>query len=195
MPSAIQSQIGSPGVAGALQGLDMGGALDWLGNASMGRVLQVACYRDNSDGVPAGMPSLRLDNWGFWRFFLGVSPGTVTVTVWAKQVANQTPYPSVVLKKNTAIGLAVDTTFPSPGGNDWQAITASFVATASGVVVVELHNNLNTVIYCPCLFSGPQFGVWNNGVPLLTTNLTSGSASVGATVYRVSATQPRHRQP
>lgn len=194
MPDGIKSTRGRPGVAGALQGISLGGPDDWLGKASMGRVLQACCYRDDTDGYPAGNPSLRFDNWGFWRFRWGVSIGAMSLTIYAKQALNQNPRPSMVLKANSAVGLLVDTPFSAAAGSGWEAITATFTATAAGVVIVELWNNLNTVISAPCLFSGTNFVWWLNGVPMLD-NSSTGAAVSSVSTFKVSPRQEQLHTP
>lgn len=193
--NAVRSTTSGPAIAGALQALAVGGPTDWLGKASFGRELQTGVSRDDTDGMPA--PSLRFEWWGFWRFRLAVDAGAITMTIYAKQVLNQSPRPSIILKANTAVGLLVDTSFVAASDPGWVAITPNFVATASGVVIVELWNNLNTSFSAPCLFSGPQFDAWLNGVPMLDTNDSGGVTPPVTTTgaYRVSAMQPRSRQP
>lgn len=192
---AIRSNPSGAGVAGALQALAVGGLTDWLGNASAGRELQTGVTRDDTDGFPAP-PSLRFEWWGFWRFRWVVSVGTMSFTIYAKQALNQSPRPSVVLKANAAVGLVVDTSFVAAASAGWVTITPSFVATAAGVIWVELWNNLNTSFSTPCLFSGANLTNWINGVPAADI---SGSGSSGPVTtsgaFRVSAMQPRSRQP
>lgn len=196
MPDLVKESIGGQAVAGALQAISIAEDLtDWLGNASAGRELQTGVSRDDTDGFPTP-PSLRFEWWGFWRFRWAVSVGTMSMTIYAKQALNLSPRPSVVLKKNSAVGLVADTSFVAAAGAGWTAIPVSFVATAVGVIWVELWNNLNTLTSAPCLFSGPQFGAWLNGVPMLDTNQSGGAGPVTTTgAFRVSATQPRSRQP
>jgi hypothetical protein len=86
-----------------------------------------------------------------------VAAGDRTLSVRVKQPANVTPYPSVVLKKNTGVGLNADATFASAGGAGWVTITASFTASAAGAIWVELHNNARSasvlgVIRTPAYF-------------------------------------------
>lgn len=196
MPDGIRGLLSGPMVAGALQGLAIGGMTDWVGLASQGRNLQVACYQDTTDGTPAGTPSLRFDNWGFWRFRWAVATGINTKTLFAKQVVNQSPRPSIKVKANAAIGLVADVETFAAAGVGWLTITVSFVSTSPGVVWVELWNNLNTAIYCPCLFSGPEFVVWHNGVPMLDTNDNGGGGPAAAGYHRiVSPRQEQSRSP
>lgn len=193
MPDGIQSKIGSPGVAGALQGLDIGGPVDWVGKASFGRLLQVGLSRDNTDGYP-NPPSLRFEHWGFWRFRWSVAIGVMSMTLYAKQALNQNPRPSIVLKADSSVGLLVDTTFSAGAGSGWEAITATFTATAGGVIWVELWNNLNTVIAAPCLFSGTNFAYWMNGVPVIDSANPGGAVSSVST-YKVSPRQEQLHTP
>lgn len=192
--NAVRSAPASAGVAGALQALALGGPTDWIGHASLGREFQTGVTEDLTEGFPAP-PSLRFEWWAFWRFRWLVSAGTMSMTLYCKQPLNQNPRPSVVLKANTAVGLVADTAFVAASGPDWTAIPVSFVATASGVIWVELWNNLNSQFSAPCWFSGANLTVWFNGVPDADISGSGGGGGVTTTVYRVSATQPRHRQP
>lgn len=193
--NAIRSNPAGGAVAGALQAIAMGGPTDWLGNASLGREFQTGVTEDLTDGFPAP-PSLRFEWWGFFRYRWGVAVGTNSVTIYAKQPLNESPRPSVVLKKNTAVGLVADTAFVAAAGVGWVAIPVSFVATGAGIVVVQLWNNLNTTFSAPCLFSGPQFALWANGVPLLDNSQSGGSGPVTTGgKFRISAKQERSRQP
>jgi hypothetical protein len=194
--NAIRSTPSGAAVAGALQALALGGPQDWLGNASFGREMQTGVTRDDTDGFP-NPPSLRFEWWGFWRFRWAVVAGTMTTTIYVKQALNQTPRPSIILKANAAVGLVVDTIFVAAAGTGWITLTPSFVATATGVIWVELWNNLNTSFSAPCLFSGPQFASWINGVPDADISGSQGGGPPTPTTgaHRVSAMQPRSRQP
>ena len=193
MGSAILSKFGRAGVAGALQGISIGGPVNWLGDASLGREMQVNCYRDDSDGNPAGTPSLRMDHWGFWRFQWVLAIGANSWSISVKQALNETPRPSVVIKANPDVGLVVDSETVAAAGNSWETITVAPNATAAGAVWVELHNRLDTEIYCPCLWSG--FDAWGpNGVPVIGGGGGSAPAATAKT-HLVSPRQERLRSP
>lgn len=193
MPSGIPSITGRAAVAGALQGLSIG-PVDWVGKASFGRVLQTGLSRDDTDGFPAP-PSLRFEWWGFWRFRWAVDIGTMSLTLYAKQALNESPRPSIVLKADSAVGLLVDTPFSAGAGSGWEAVTATFIATAAGVIWVELWNNLNTHTSAPCLWSGAGFDKWLNGVPVLDGGTAGAAPVTGFTTHLVSARQQRTRSP
>ena len=61
-----------------------------------------------------------------------------------------TPRPTLVVRKNVAIGLTDDVTTTAAAGTGWVTVTASFTATADGAVWFELRNNLDG--YFPCFF-------------------------------------------
>ena len=61
-----------------------------------------------------------------------------------------TPRPTLVVRKNAAVGLTDDVTATAAGGSGWVTVTTSFTATADGAVSFELHNNLDG--FFPCFF-------------------------------------------
>jgi hypothetical protein len=124
---------------GAL-GIDMGGNSSWEGTNTSERHFQIGAYRSNTQGTPLA-PCLALDFWGFWRFRWAVGPGNRSLTAFAKQVSNVANRPSIVLKANPDVGLVADVTAVMGSSTDWIAATAAFVATGTGMVWVELHNN------------------------------------------------------
>jgi len=57
-----------------------------------------------------------------------------------KQAENATPRPKLIIKANPDVRLAADTEQSAGASTGWVAVTKSFVATATGVVWVELWN-------------------------------------------------------
>ena len=142
--------VGLPRSIG-LAGVNLGGAPSWDGESSFGRVLQVGAQESLTIGYLSA-PSLQLNAPGFWRLRWTVTAGTHTVSVYVMQSANVTPYPSIIVKKNPAIGVNSDVTGTSPGGAGWVQIGPVTISpTSEGVVWVQLWNNLNlpTIIGIP----------------------------------------------
>lgn len=106
-----------------------------------GRHLVVGISKSTAQGNPSP-PSLAIAGYGFWRFRWSLTTGTHTISCLVKQVSGGTPRPSLVVKKNAAIGLASDTTGTAGAGTGWTAIgPLSVIVTSPGVVWVELWNN------------------------------------------------------
>lgn len=140
MADAILSGIGQPRVVGALRGVCLGGPTTYSGGTSFGRHLQIGVARNDSEGSPSP-PSLQLTYPGFWRFRWSVRAGNRSLYVRAKQLVNSPPYPSVVVKANSAVGLLSDITASSTTADWFNIGPVSFTATAFGVVWVELWSN------------------------------------------------------
>lgn len=136
-----------------LKGVCLGGPTSWDGSGSSGRHLQLGVVKNTVDGYPSS-PSLQLTTQGFWRFRWTLTSGTRTISVQVKQPVNSTPYPTLIVRKNAAIGVASDVTGTSPGGTGWVVIGPVTVnPTSGGVVWVELWNNLTTVSPVPAALS------------------------------------------
>jgi hypothetical protein len=86
-----------------------------------------------------------------------------------KQPANVTPYPTMVVKANSTIGVAADVSGASPGGAGWVTIGPLTVNPSSdGPVWVEIRNNCqkydptgsvnssNILPWMPCYFDHLQ---------------------------------------
>lgn len=116
------------------------GPSSWEGTNTAERHYQIGARRDNTEGTPSP-PCLALDFWGFWRFRWAVGPGNRSITVFAKQVSNTTTRPSIRLKANTDVGLNADVDAVMGSSTGWISSTASFMATGTGAIWVELHNN------------------------------------------------------
>jgi len=126
---------------GALQGIQLGGPTSLNGDTTYGRHLQVGVLRNNSIGNPA-QPSLQLDIPGMWRFRWGVIAGPRAIQINVMQVVNGTPRPTMIARKNTAVGLNADITVTAGSSTGWIVLgPITFTATAAGPVWVELHNN------------------------------------------------------
>ena len=135
-----KTKIAGPASMGWLKGIMLGPG-DMSGNSPFGRGLAVGVVRSDSEGNPS-TPSLAVPPGGFWRFKWGVLAGSQTISVDVKQASNTSPYPTVVVKANPAIGVSIDHTGTSTGGTGWVTIGPVTVsATSPGVLWVELHNN------------------------------------------------------
>lgn len=150
--SGMKKNKGEAGAWGILKGIQFPAPMHISGTATFGRSMQVGVTENFVEGSPAS-PSLELKVPGFWRFRWVVQPGARSVTVLTKQVANVAPYPSMVVKANSAVGLASDLTVSGTAGGGWTTCgPASFTCTASGVLWVELHNNCVTVAQSSAFF-------------------------------------------
>jgi hypothetical protein len=132
-----------------MKGINIGGPVSWDGAGSYGRPLQFGMLESLTFGNPA--PSLNLSFPGFWRFRWTLQPGVRTVQVQCLQ-NNFAPYPSMILKANSAIGIPSDVTATAVSGGTWVTIgPISVTASAEGVVWVQLWNNLQ-LSNTPCYF-------------------------------------------
>jgi hypothetical protein len=77
-----------------------------------------------------------------------VKAGSRSISIDVKQAANLTPRPSLVVRKNAAVGLTDDVTGTAAAGTGWVTVTASFTATVDGAVWFELRNNLDGFFLC-----------------------------------------------
>jgi len=144
----------------ALLSISLGGPTSYDGVSSGGRHMQAGVTQSTTQGNPSP-PSLQLSQPGFWRFRWTVQSGTRTLSIMVMQSANTSPYPSLTVKANSAIGVNSDVTGTSPGGTSWVKIGPVTVSpTSEGVLWVELHNNLNLFTFTvpgqtvgsPCYF-------------------------------------------
>lgn len=126
---------------GIIRGINMGAPF---------REMTFGARKETTEGYPS-TPCLVLTQPGFWRFRWAVTAGVRTIRVDCKQVANTSPYPSIIIKASS-FGNAADVVATSAGGAGWVTIgPATFTATGPGVVWVELWNNLR-VNGTPCFF-------------------------------------------
>jgi len=136
--------IASSSIMREMQGINLGGPSSIVGDDSIGfRNLQVGIGKNITDGNP-NSPCLEIAQPGMWRFRWVVKPGQRRISVLCKQVKSATGQrPTMILKRNTAVGLNSDITVTAPAGSGWVNIGPyTFTATGTGVVYVELRNNL-----------------------------------------------------
>lgn len=128
-----------------------GGVSSWEGTNTTERHYQIGAGYEGTEGS-LSTPCLRLNYNGFWRWRWLVGAGSRSVTVYFKQVSNVAIRPSIILKANSAIGLAADVESFAASDIDWTPATASFTSTGIGMVWVELHNNSLGHPPDPCFF-------------------------------------------
>jgi hypothetical protein len=132
-----------PSVLGQTRGiyLQSVGSLDGSDNTGI-RILETGLTRSLSEGSPSAS-SLKLDEPIMWRFRWSVTAGTRTISVRAKQsVTTVSQRPTMTVKANSNIGVNSDLPATASISSDWVTIgPISFLATAAGVVWVELRNN------------------------------------------------------
>lgn len=130
-------------------------------HSSFGWHMQFGVQKSIAEGTPS-QPSLWLPQPGAWRFRWQITSGNQTISVYCKQIENVAPYPSMVVKANPSIGVNSDVTGTSTGSTGWIKIgPITVTATNSGIVWVELRNNLrsnydpengNILPWAPCYF-------------------------------------------
>lgn len=121
--------------------ITLGGPTSNNDDGSYGRPLTFGAGRESVDGSPA-TPCLALNFYGCHTFRWAAPSGARTISVKVKQADNRSPYPTLVVKKNAALGIGADVTGTSPGGTGWVTIGPVTVSpTVSGVLIVELWNN------------------------------------------------------
>ena len=131
------------------QGICMNTPTSIRGDSTFGRHMQVGVLRSDTQGNPSA-PCLQLDIPGMWRFRWAISVGLRTIRINCLQASNGSPRPTMVVKANSAIGLAADITATAGLSTGWVTVgPASFTATAAGVVWVELWNNYFGAINTP----------------------------------------------
>jgi hypothetical protein len=142
LPASTKKSGATVGSVGVLRGITLGGPSTWTGEGSFGRHLQVGVQRNDADGSP-NVPCIQITYPGFWRFRWSVATGTRNISLQVKQARNLAPYPTFIVKKNSAVGLGSDAVATSPGGAGWVTIgPLTLTFTATGVVWVELWNNI-----------------------------------------------------
>ena len=101
-------------------------------------------YKDLVQGSPDA-PCFRMDTPGAFKFRWAADTGAHTIAIKVKQVANQSPRPTLTVLPNPAVGIADPIVTAAPSGTDWVMIgPVSVTFTAAGVVWIELRNWLNT---------------------------------------------------
>jgi hypothetical protein len=141
-PPMVRDRNGSRGVVGWLKDLKVAG-----------NILRTGINRDDAEGSPSS-PCLRIDTPNFWRFRWGVTAGTRTISISAKQVSNVAgKRPSLIIKANPDIGIAADVAASAPLSTDWVTIGPISVApTRAGVLWVELWNDDTDTFNSPAFF-------------------------------------------
>ena len=147
-----KSSPATPCVNGYMQGISLGGPTSIHGDAPMGNHLQSGVTQSLTEGFPSP-PSLELDVPGLWRFRWSIKAGPRAIYVSAKQNATGSAFrPSIIIRRNSAVGLNADLSASAAYGPDWQQIPMAFTATGNGVVWVELWNNNTAMFNSPAFF-------------------------------------------
>ena len=118
-------------------------------DTGVGATLYYGAGRSDAEGSPTP-PSMNLPVRGALRSRGKAKAGSRSISIDVKQAANLTPRPTLVVRKNLAIGLTDDVTATAAAGTGWVTVTASFTAAVDGAVWFELCNNLDG--FFPCLF-------------------------------------------
>lgn len=129
---------------GVLQGINLGGPTSTIGDDTWGvRNLSPMITRNNTQGNP-NSPCLELTAPAMWRFRWVVKPGQRQLSIRAKQIKTfPGQRPTLIIKKNSNVGINIDIKATAPEGIDWVVIgPIIFTATGTDVVNVEVHNNL-----------------------------------------------------
>ena len=149
-PTGQRDLIGRQCVVGALQGVCIGD-LTSINGDTFDRHLQVGVREELVDGYPSP-PCLALDIPGFWRFRWQLNVGSQSISIWAKQVSNVAGHrPTMMVKANKACGLNADVVATAGSSTGWIKLgPLTIVATAPGVVYVELRNNDVVTFQSPC---------------------------------------------
>jgi hypothetical protein len=141
MPSAVSGkQLAGVPTAEGIRGIAL---FDMTGpdKSSFGWQLQVGVKKSTTEGYPAN-PSILLGQPGAWRFRWQVQTGTQTISCYCKQAINASPFPSMVARADSSLGLAADVTGTSGGGAGWVKIgPISVTVSGPGVLWVELRAN------------------------------------------------------
>lgn len=151
MRDSVMAEAISIGYARMTQ---IGGPAGYNSDVSFGRGLATGVEKNTTDGSPlSNAPSLRMVYPGMWRFRWSVRAGQRSVYVNAKQTFNTSnDRPSLIIKANPDVGLSTDVILTAADSSDWVTIgPATFTATATGMVWVELWNNCQ-ISDCPASF-------------------------------------------
>jgi|ERR1041384_116380 hypothetical protein len=121
--------------------------------------LHVGISKDDTEGSP-GSPCMRMSQIGYWRFRRTLNAGTRAFQINVKQAANQSPRPSVIIRKNLSMGINSDITIIAPSDTGWVVVGPQTISvTNQGFVWIELHNNYET--YPP---TAPAYCYWDHVV-------------------------------
>ena len=138
--------------------------------------------QNTSDGSPS-QPCLEFkDANGLFRFRWAVKSGSRTLSIKVANITGLTPYPTVTIRANVAIGVNADVVGTAIAGTGWQTIGPLSVSPSSdGVLIVELYsggfnaNNVRTVRWDTVSDSTGRtdaFANWFNGAPVIDINET-----------------------
>jgi hypothetical protein len=105
--------------------------------------------RSDTEGSPEP-PSMSLAVRSALRSRANVKAAARSIRIDVKQAANLSPRPTLVIRRNPAVGLDEDVVATAATGTGWVTVTASFTAAADGAVWFELRNNLDG--FFPCYF-------------------------------------------
>lgn len=133
-----------------------------------------------TDGSPA-QPCLEFSDCNaLFRFRWAVKAGTRTLSIKVANVTGLTPYPTVTIRANPAIGVNADVVGTALAGTAWQTIGPLSVSPSSdGVLLVELYsggvnaNNLRPVRWDSVSDSTGRtdmFTNWFNLAPVIDIN-------------------------
>jgi len=138
--------------------------------------------KSTSDGSPS-QPSLEFEDCNaLFRFRWAVKAGTRTLSIKVANLSGLTPYPTMTIRANSAIGVNSDVVGTASSGTGWQVIGPLSVSPSSdGTLLVELYsggvnaNNLRPVRW-DSLSDGTgrtdAFANWLNGAPVIDINET-----------------------
>jgi len=123
-------------------GADVG---SFMGNDTFGvRPYVYGLSKDTTEGSPTS-PCLRLEYPAtFWRFRWVAKTGQRRIAVRVKQVKSFTGQrPTMIIRKNSMVGLTSDWIETAPAGTDWVTIgPVIFNFTGTDMLWVEVWNNL-----------------------------------------------------
>lgn len=136
--------------------------------------------KNTTDGSPS-QPCLEFtDANALFRFRWIVQAGTRTLSISVANISGLTPYPTMTIRANAAIGVNSDAVGTAGSGTGWQTIGPLSVSPSSdGVLLVELYsgginaNNIRTVRWDNVRDStgrSDQFANWFNGAPVIDIN-------------------------
>jgi hypothetical protein len=128
-----------------LKGIAMGAPGSANGDDGFGMINYVfGMSKDTTEGSP-GAPCIRMQYPSMFRFRWVVKPGQRRIAIRAKQakIYSTIQRPSLIVKANPSVGIPSDIVAYAPDSSDWVLIGPTiFTATGTGMVFVEIHNNL-----------------------------------------------------
>lgn len=125
-----------------IKSISIGGPTDSNTDSSFGRNLICGISKETVEGSPSS-PSLKISQNAIWRFRWAVQSGARTISIKCKQAINLSPRPTMTIKANSSIGINSDLIATASSNVGWVTIgPISFTAIGSGLIYVELSNNL-----------------------------------------------------